>query len=155
MDSLEKRRQDLVVQVKRVLAAAGVPTSGYAKTLSTVLGVASAQAYRKLSGASVFTLPQIEAIELHFGVELLTVVPCSATAFVKGIADWTDATFAVSGHMLPCKVQLGNARKEGTHRFAAFLLRGAWHVCLPEECDDTYPLFDVTAMDMITTSCDD
>lgn len=155
MDSLEKRRRDLVVQVKRVLAAAGVPASGYAKTLSLVLGVASAQAYRKLSGASVFTLPQIEALETHFGVELLTVVPSSDKTFVKGISDWTDATFRVAGHALACKVQLGNARRGSAHRFAAYLLRGEWFVCLPVECDDTYPLFDVTAMDMVTTLCDE
>ncbi|WP_436108463.1 helix-turn-helix domain-containing protein [Massilia sp. LjRoot122] len=155
MDSLEKRRRDLVLQVKRVLAAAGVPASGYAKTLSTVLGVASAQAYRKLSGASVFTLPQIEAIETHFGVELLTVVPSSDGAFVKGISAWTDATLRVAGHALACKVQLGNARKGSTHRFAAYLLRGEWHVCLADDCSDIYPLFDVTSMDMVTTLGDE
>lgn len=154
MDSLEKRRRDLVLQVRRVLAAAGIPTSGYAKTLSTVLGVASAQAYRKLSGASVFTFPQIEAIETHFGVELLTVVPSSDSAFVKGISDWTDATLDIAGQALACKVQLGHARKGSTHRFAAYLLRGEWHVCVSGDCDDTFPLFDVTAINMVTTVSD-
>jgi hypothetical protein len=58
MDSIEQRRVDLITKVKSALADAGVPPAGYAKALSSVIGVAITQAYRKLSGASAFTFPQ-------------------------------------------------------------------------------------------------
>jgi hypothetical protein len=83
MDSLEQRRVDLIVTVRRTLIDAGVPAHGCAKALSTVLGVAIAQAYRKLNGTSVFTFPQIEAIEQEYGVQLLTVVQGPTHSLVK------------------------------------------------------------------------
>jgi len=63
MDKLEQRRIDLIAAVRTVLANAGIKPPACAKELSNVLGIAIAQAYRKLNGSSVFTLPQIEAIE--------------------------------------------------------------------------------------------
>lgn len=150
MDTFEQRRMDLIARVKRVLVNAGVPETGWAKALSLAIGVAVAQAYRKLSGASVFTLPQIEAIELAYGVELLTVPLDSGPAPIKTVRNWANAMFLVAGHELPCQVVLGSARKAVGHRFAAFLLRGKWFVCLPEEYSGTDPLFDVDLMRMPT-----
>jgi hypothetical protein len=148
MNNLEQRRADLVAKVKLVLANAGVQAPAYAKTLSSVLDVGIAQAYRKLSGASPFTLPQIEAIELAYGVELLSVQFDASGASSKGIRTWTKATFVIAGRELACQAILGAARKGADRRYAAFLRRGAWFICLPEDHNEPEPLFDVEALAM-------
>ena len=130
---------------------AGVPAQGCAKALSAVLGIAIAQGYRKLSGASVFTLPQIEAIENEYGVQLF-VVPQELNVHTAKISrSWTDATFVVEGRRIPCQVSLGGARKSANHRFVGFILKGQWFIYLAEEYSGREPLFDVDAMRMATS----
>jgi hypothetical protein len=147
MDKLEQRRVDLIAAVRSVLANAGIKPPACAKELSNVLGIAIAQAYRKLNGSSVFTLPQIEAIEQTYGVELLTVqvAPDQLPAEVR---NWTGATLLVGHHKLPCEISVGSSRRASSARYAAFLLRGEWFVCLPNEHSGNEPLFDVDEMHM-------
>lgn len=149
MASIKQRRADLIARVKWVLANAGVPPISYAKALSSVIGVAIAQAYKKLSGASVFTLPQIEAIEFAYGVELLAVPQDPKQTPVRGSRNLTNATFVVAGHSLPCQIILGAARSTAGRRFAAFLHRGEWFVCLTIEYSGNAPLFEVEVLNMI------
>lgn len=151
MDSVEQRRVELIAKVRATIMDAGVPASGCAKALSTVLGVAIAQAYRKFSGASVFTLPQIEAIEQEYGVQLLTVPQEPRMHSVASHRSWTDATFVVEGRQIPCQVTLGGARKAVSHRFVAFILKGHWYIYLAEEYSGKEPLFDVDSMRMATS----
>lgn len=148
MDSVEQRRVDLIAKVRATIMEAGVPAHGCAKALSTVLDIAIAQAYRKLSGASVFTLPQVEAIEQEYGVQLLIVPHDSRAQPFKNPGSWTDATFVVEGRQIPCHVSLGGARKAVGQRFVAFILKGQWYVYLAEEYLGKEPLFDVDAMRM-------
>ncbi|UTY55886.1 helix-turn-helix domain-containing protein [Massilia sp. erpn] len=145
----EQRRHDLITKVKLVLATVGVQPQAYAKALSSVIGVAIAQAYRKLNGASAFTLPQIEAIEIAYGVELLRVQLDAVHPGVKGMQSWTKALFVLGSHRLPCQIRIGAARKVSRQRFAAFLRRGEWHVCLRSEYAGTEPLFAIDAMTMV------
>lgn len=151
MDSVEQRRVELIAKVRTTLLEAGVPASGCAKALSSILGIAIAQAYRKFSGASVFTLPQIEAIELKYGVQLLTVPHEPRTLSIKSHRSWTDATFVVEGRQMPCEVTLGGARKAGGHRFVALILKGQWYIYLADEYSGNEPLFDVEAVHMVTS----
>lgn len=151
MDSVEQRRVDLIAKVRATLMDAGVPASGCAKALANVLDIAIAQAYRKFSGASVFTLPQIEAIEEKYGVQLLTVTQDSGTRPVKGSRFWSDATFVVEGRKIPCRVAVGAAGRAEGHRFVAFILKGQWYVYLAEEYSGKEPVFDVDAIQMATT----
>jgi hypothetical protein len=153
MDTVEQRRSDLIARVRATLMEAGIPSSGCAKALSSVLGIAIAQAYRKFSGASVFTLPQIEAIEEKFGVQLLTVTQEPGTQLVKGSRFWSDATFVVEGRTIPCRVAVGDAGKAPGHRFVAFILKGQWYVYLAEEYSGKEPVFNVAAI-QIATMCD-
>jgi len=151
MDSVEQRREELIAKVRATLIDAGIPTSGCAKALSTVLDIAIAQAYRKFSGASVFTFPQIEAIEEKYGVQLLTVTQDPGTQSVKGSRFWSDATFVVDGRQIPCRVALGAAGRVQGHRFVAFILKGRWYVYLAEEYSGKEPVFDVDAIQIATT----
>lgn len=151
MDSVEQRRVDLIAKVRATIMEAGVPASGCARELSTVLGIAIAQAYRKFSGASVFTLPQIEAIEQKYGVQLLTVPQEPRTHPLKSPRSWTDATFVVEGRQMPCQVALGGAKKALGHRFVAFILKGQWYIYLANEYSGKEPVFDVDAMRMATS----
>lgn len=151
MDSVEQRRVDLIAKVRATLIDAGVPASGCAKALSTVLDVAIAQAYRKLSGVSVFTFPQIEAIEQEYGVQLLTVVQGPNTQPGKTSRSRINATLVVEGRNIPCEVTLGGARKAVGRRFVAFLLKGQWYIYLADEYSGKEPLFDVEAMQMNTS----
>lgn len=147
MDKLEQRRIDLIAAVRTVLANAGIKPAACAKELSNVLGIAMAQAYRKLNGSSVFTLPQIEAIEQTYGFELLKVqvAPDQLPAEVR---NWTDATLLIGQHKLPCEISVGSSRRASSARYAAFLLRGEWFVCLLSEHSGAEPLFDVDEMHM-------
>ena len=149
METLTKRRVDCVTKVKMVLAAAGVPPGAYAKTLAGVTGVAIAQAYRKLSCASPFTLPQIEAFEQAYGVQLVEVrfddLDC-----VKYSRPWTEAVFAIAGHKLPCRALIDSAQKLASPRYVAYLVRGEWHICLGEEYARNGPVFDVEELRLIT-----
>jgi hypothetical protein len=149
MDSVEQRRVDLIAKVRTTIMEAGVPTHGCAKALSTVLGIAIAQAYRKLSGASVFTFPQVEAIEHEYEVQLL-IVPQDPLAG-KSSRSLTNATFVVEGRNIPCQVSLGGARKATGQRFVALILKGQWYIYLAEEYSGKEPLFDVEAMHMATS----
>jgi BetR domain len=151
MDSLEQRRVDLIAKVRTTLIDAGVPAHGCAKALSTVLDVAIAQAYRKLSGVSVFTFPQIEAIEQEYGVQLLTVVQEPNTQQGKTSRSRINATLVVEGRNIPCEVTLGGARKAAGQRFVALLLKGQWYVYLADEYSGKEPLFDVATMHMVTS----
>jgi hypothetical protein len=151
MDSLERRRVELIAKVRTTLIDAGVPAHGCAKALSTVLGVAIAQAYRKLNGVSVFTFPQIEALEQEYGVQLLTVVQEPNAQPGRTSRSWIDATFVVEGRNIPCEITLGGARKAVGQRFVAFLLKGQWYVYLGDEYSGKEPLFDVEAMHMVTS----
>jgi hypothetical protein len=151
MDSVEQRRRDLIAKVRVVLGNAGVAPQASAKALSSVLDIAIAQAYRKLSGASVFTLPQIEAIEQAYGVQLLTVPQELQMHPVKQVASWSNATFVVEGRKIPCQMALGGARKAIGHRFVAFILKGQWYIYLADEYAGKEPLFDVEAMRMTTS----
>jgi hypothetical protein len=150
MDSVEQRRVDLIAKVRSTIMEAGVPAPGCAKALSSVLGIAIAQAYRKFSGASVFTLPQIEAIEQEYGVQLLVVPQDHRTLPAKSARGWTEATFVVEGRGIPCQVALGGARKAIGHRFVAFIIKGQWYIYLADEYSGKEPLFDVDAMHMVT-----
>lgn len=149
MESLDQRSFDLIARVRLVLETAGVPPSGCAKALSSVLGVAIGQAYRKLRGDNPFTLPQIEAIEKAYGVQLLAVPACTSAA--KTVRAWTDALFEIGGRELPCRIVLGSARKASNNRYAAFLQRGQWYVMLSDEYDGTDPLFDIDVMQLSIT----
>jgi len=149
MDPMMKRRADCVTKVKMVLAGAGVPPRAYAKTLSGVIGVAIAQAYRKLSGVSPFTLPQLEAIELAYGVQLIE-VRLDDLATTKSFRPWTDASFMVAGHRLPCRALIESAQKLATPRYIAFLVRGEWQICLAEEHVGNGPVFDVEELALLT-----
>ena len=147
MDKLEQRRIDLIAAVRTVLANAGIKPPACAKELSNVLGIAIAQAYRKLNGSSVFTLPQIEAIEQRYGVELLAVqvAPDQLPAEVR---NWTGATLLIGQHKLPCDIAVGSSRRTLSARYAAYLSRGEWFVCMPHEHSTNEPLFDVDEMRM-------
>jgi len=147
MDKLEQRRIDLIAAVRTVLANAGTKPHACAKELSNVLGIAIAQAYRKLNGSSVFTLPQIEAIELAYGVELLT-VQVAPEQLPAELRNWTSATLLVGHYTLPCEIAVGSSRRASSARYAAFLLRGEWFVCLPQVHSGSEPLFDVDEMRM-------
>lgn len=149
MDTITTRREDLVTKVKLVLAGAGVPQRMYAKTLAGVIGVAIAQAYRKLSGASPFTLPQLEAFELVYGVQLLE-VRLDDVATVRSIRPWTEASLIVAGHRLPCRARVGGAQKLETPRYIAFLVRGEWQICLAKEHVRDGPVFDVDELALVT-----
>lgn len=147
MDKLEQRRIDLIAAVRTVLANAGIKPPALAKELSTVLGIAIAQAYRKLNGSSVFTLPQIESIEQTYGVELLAVqvVPDQLLAEVRNC---TAATLLIGQYKLPCEIAVGPCRRTLSTRYAAYLSRGKWFVCIPDEHATNEPLFDVDEMRM-------
>lgn len=149
MDKLTQRRADFVTKVKMVLARAGVPQGAYAKTLAGVIGVAIAQAYRKLSGASPFTVPQLEAFELAYGVQVIEVRLDDLTE-VKSFRPWTDATFMVGGHKLPCRALIGSAQKQAKPLYVAFLVRGGWQICLAEEHVADGPVFDVDELALLT-----
>ena len=142
MDKLEKRRVDLIAAVRLVLANAGVKPPGLAKELSNVLGIAIAQAYRKLNGSSVFTFPQIEAIEQAYGVQLFT-VQVSTGLLPAEVGNWTGATLLAGPHKLPCEIAIGSSKRVSSARYAAFLSRGDWFVCLPYDHAGDEPLFDV------------
>lgn len=146
MESLEQRREDLIARVKRTLSSAAVTPAGYAKTLAKVLGISLPQAYRKLNGASVFTMPQIEAIESAYGIELLAVPSGEDKSALKGVRTFIEATFVVADYALPCQIILGTARKAPGHRYSAFLKRGQWYVCVPGDYAGSEPLFDVIAL---------
>jgi hypothetical protein len=149
MDAMMKRRADCVTKVKMVLAGAGVPPRAHAKTLAAVIGVAIAQAYRKLSGASPFTLPQLEAFELAYGVQLVE-VRLDDLATVKSFRKWTDASFVVAGHKLPCRALIESAQKSASPRYVAYLVRGEWQICLAEEHLGNGPVFDVEELALVT-----
>lgn len=148
MDSVEQRRVDLIAKVRTTLIEAGVPASKCAKALSTVLGIAIAQAYRKLNGASVFTFPQVEAIEREYGVQLLLVPQEPSTQPVRPSRSWINATFVVEGRTIPCHASLGGGRKSPDQRFVAFILKGQWYIYLADEYSGREPLFDVEEMHM-------
>ena len=149
MDTMAKRRVDFVTKVKMVLAAAGVPQGAYAKTLAGVIGVAIAQAYRKLSGASPFTLPQLEAFEMAYGVQLIE-VRLDDLGAAKSLRPWTEASFVVAGHKLPCRALIGSAQKSASPRYLAFLVRGEWQICLAKDHAGKGPVFDVEELTLIT-----
>lgn len=149
MNKLNQRRADLVTKVKMVLAGAGVPPGAYAKTLASVIGVAIAQAYRKLSGVSPFTLPQLEAFELAYGVQLVE-VRFDDLGEVKNFRPWTEATLTIAGHELPCRAQIASAQKLERPRYVAFLVRGEWRICIPEEHVSDGPVFDVDDITLVT-----
>jgi hypothetical protein len=146
MDSVEQRREDLIARVKGALSSTGVTPAGYAKTLSNVLSISLPQAYRKLNGVSVFTMPQIEAIESAYGIELMVVPSGEDERIPKGVRTFIEATFAIGDYALPCQIILGTARKAPGHRFSAFLKRGQWYVCVPGDYAGSEPLFDVLAL---------
>jgi hypothetical protein len=145
MPIAEERRIELAAQVKRVLAGADIPRAAYAKTLCDVLGIAIAQSYRKLNGASDYTLPQIAALEQHFGVELIrVVVERELLTPRKGTKNWTDAVLILDDQSVLCRIVVGSAWQEPPRRpFAAYLERGQWQVCLPSKCPGGAPLFEV------------
>jgi hypothetical protein len=149
MNNLTQRRADFVTKVKMVLASAGVPPGAYAKTLAGVIGVAIAQAYRKLSGASPFTLPQLEAFELAYDVQLfevrLDVIPEGKT-----IRYWTEGSLIVAGRKLPCRALVGGAQKLANPKYVAFLIRGEWQICLADEHAGDGPVFDVDELALVT-----
>jgi hypothetical protein len=149
MNKLTQRRADLVTKVKMVLARAGVPPGAYAKTLAGVIGVAIAQAYRKLSGASPFTLPQLEAFEQAYGVQVIEVMLDDLTE-VKSFRPWTDATFLIAGHKLPCRALVESAQKLANPLYLAFLIKGEWQICLAEEHVVDGPVFDVDELTLVT-----
>lgn len=149
MNKLRQRRADCVTKVKMVLARAGVPPGAYAKTLAGVIGVAIAQAYRKLSGASPFTLPQLEAFELAYGVQMIEIRLDDLTE-VKSFRPLTDATFIVAGHKLPCLALIGSAQKLDNPIYIAFLVRGEWQIRLAEEHVANGPVFDVDELMLMT-----
>lgn len=149
MNKLTQRRADFVTKVKSVLASAGVPPGAYARTLAGVIGVAIAQAYRKLSGASPFTLPQLEAFELAYGVELIKVL-LDDEQEANALRPWTEASLVINGHTLPCHALIGSAQKLARPRYVAFLFRGEWRICLTEEHDGDGPVFDVDELVLVT-----
>jgi hypothetical protein len=148
MDKLMQRRADCVTKVKMVLACAGVPQRAYAKTLAPVIGVAIAQAYKKLSGASPFTMPQLEAIELAYGVQLIE-VRLDDLDTARNFRAWTDASLVIAGHTLPCRALVGGTQKLASPRYVAFLIRGAWQICLAEDHVPDGPVFDVDALTLV------
>ena len=149
MNKLLQRRSDFVTKVKIVLASAGVPPGAYAKTLASVIGVAIAQAYRKLSGASPFTLPQLEAFEVDYGVQLIE-VRLDDLATVKSFRPWTAASFVIAGNKLPCRALIEGAQKLANPRYVAFLVRGEWQICLAKEHVGNGPVFDVEEVALVT-----
>jgi hypothetical protein len=149
MDNAKQIRLELSSRVKQVLKGAGVSKEAFAKTLCRVLGLGEAQAYRKLRAEADYTLPQIAAIENEFQVQILEFADDNSCTTTRDFLAWIAADLAIGGKNFSCRIVVGKALRHPPRRvFAAFLLRGKWSVCLPEECMTNVPLFEIDHLEL-------
>lgn len=133
--------------MRAVMSRAGIRKVEHAKTLSSIIGVSVPQAYKKLNGGSDMTLPQIDAFNRAFEVQVLSTSVISpdhpldkSTSVIKG------AYFIVGpGRMdVSCTIVVGvQLRSDYANRFAAFRSEGTWFVDEVAACPGNAALYEI------------
>lgn len=118
--------------VRHLMERCGIPRRRQCKELTHILQLSFSQAHRKLSGASPWTLDQLQKITAHFSapLDMLEHDAAQLTGTVEpGRGSVHDALFVVGERELPCSAWIGDpVGMQYRAEFIAMEEDGLWRI---------------------------